>query len=184
VRGSIGVADANVVAASVRKKDLVFIDPPYSDVHYSRFYHVLETVALGECKVVSGVGRYPDVTLRPSSKYSRKREAPHAIDALLKVIALNGAKAVLTFPDHDCSNGLSGSKVRRIAAKYFFVRAKSVNSELSTMGGRKTKTQNLDHRHARLSTSELILVLRPKRAPKRPKRKKTDGSTDVRQRPT
>lgn len=33
---------------SLQEGDLVFADPPYSDVHYSRFYHVLET--LGGCR--------------------------------------------------------------------------------------------------------------------------------------
>ncbi|MCB9133375.1 MAG: DNA adenine methylase [Anaerolineales bacterium] len=34
------------IAATLNNNDLVFVDPPYSSVQYSRFYHVLETVAL------------------------------------------------------------------------------------------------------------------------------------------
>ena len=57
--GLAKVADANQVALKLQKGDLVFIDPPYSGVHYSRFYHVLETIARGSCGEVTGVGRYP-----------------------------------------------------------------------------------------------------------------------------
>ena len=39
--------DANLLAKSLKRGDLVFIDPPYSGVHYSRFYHVLGIYSLG-----------------------------------------------------------------------------------------------------------------------------------------
>ena len=42
VIGHAEVDDANRVATSLMRGDLAFIDPPYSGVHYSRFYHVLE----------------------------------------------------------------------------------------------------------------------------------------------
>lgn len=36
--------DANLLAKSGIKSDIVYIDPPYSSRQYSRFYHVLETL--------------------------------------------------------------------------------------------------------------------------------------------
>jgi adenine-specific DNA-methyltransferase len=51
-RGRAEVGDANEAATSVARGDVVFIDPPYSGVHYSRFYHVLETLARGTCSNV------------------------------------------------------------------------------------------------------------------------------------
>src|SRR5579884_2070448 len=47
--GRAKVEDANKAAKELEEGDLVFIDPPYSGVHYSRFYHVLETIARGKC---------------------------------------------------------------------------------------------------------------------------------------
>lgn len=44
-RGKTFVADANCFAENLKPTDIVFIDPPYSAVQYSRFYHVLETIA-------------------------------------------------------------------------------------------------------------------------------------------
>jgi adenine-specific DNA-methyltransferase len=43
--GGAFVLDANEAVKTLQEGDLVFIDPPYSGVHYSRFYHVLETIA-------------------------------------------------------------------------------------------------------------------------------------------
>jgi adenine-specific DNA-methyltransferase len=159
--GSAEVRDANEAAALLRKGDLAFIDTPYSGEHYSRFYHVLETIVNGECGAVSGVGRYPAHCLRPKSKFSLKTESEDALDDLLETIAGQGARAILTFPDHDCSNGLSGELVREIASKYFDVYEKTVESDFSTLGGTRTDEDG-DGRHPRQKTSELMLVLKPK----------------------
>lgn len=160
--GQAQVADANQATQQLRKGDLVFLDPPYSGVHYSRFYHVLETIAQGSCGEVTGVGRYPAPEFRPRSKYSVSSEAADALDDLLKNIALHEARAVLTFPDHDCSNGLSGHSVRETASKYFTVSEKQVASKFSTLGGTGDDRGNEAGRSARKSAKELILVLRPK----------------------
>jgi adenine-specific DNA methylase len=161
--GHAKVADANDAAQQLRKNDLVFIDPPYSGVHYSRFYHVLETIAQGKCGEVSGTGRYPHARKRPISDYSITTKAPDALDGLLKTIAAKKARAILTFPDHDCSNGLSGKSVRRIARKHFSIKFSRVKSLFSTMGGTGDKTRNGEaKRKPRHIAKELMLVLEPK----------------------
>lgn len=166
--GRARLSDANKVARSLASGDLVFIDPPYSGVHYSRFYHVLETLARGRCGEVSGVGRYPAPEFRPRSRYSVKTEAPRALDELLGLVAARGATAILTFPDHDCSNGLSGPLVTEIALRHFKVDERSVISTFSTLGGPREPLEK-DGRSARKKAKELILVLKPKasRSPKR-----------------
>jgi adenine-specific DNA methylase len=161
--GHASVVDANLAVAKLREGDLVFIDPPYSGVHYSRFYHVLETIAQGNCGEVTGVGRYPAWELRPRSSYSVSSEARLALDDLLETISLQGARAIVTFPDHECSNGLSGDSVRAIASHHFRVREKQVMSKFSTLGG----TGNIGRggeggRSARQHAKELMLVLEPK----------------------
>jgi len=161
-RGAGEVHDANSYAKRLRKSDLVFIDPPYSGVHYSRFYHVLETIAQGECGVVSGVGRYPDPTLRPRSRYSLKTESANAINELLQTISSRGAKAILTFPDHECSNGLSGDDVRKIAKQHFSINEQIVSSKFSTLGGNNGNGEKSPARAARHHAKELIMVLQPR----------------------
>jgi adenine-specific DNA-methyltransferase len=161
--GKAKVGDANQVARRLHEGDLVFIDPPYSGVQYSRFYHVLEIIADGDCGVVTGVGRYPAWEFRPRSNYSLISESSKALDNLLKTVASRGARAILTFPDHDCSNGLSGDSVREIAAKHFQITSQKVASRFSTLGGTgDSERSNETARSARKDTHELMLVLKPR----------------------
>ena len=155
-RGGTKVVDANAIASRLKSDDLVFIDPPYSSVQYSRFYHVLETIARGTCGAVAGVGRYPPREERPRSLYSWRRTSGRAIEELLCMLAEVGCSVVLTFPAAECSNGLSGTGIERVARRLFRVSRKSVTSRFSTLGG------NGMNRNPRKTARELILVLRSK----------------------
>jgi adenine-specific DNA-methyltransferase len=161
-RGKAVVGDANEIAKKLRKTDLAFIDPPYSGVHYSRFYHVLETIARGRCGEVSGVGRYPAPRLRPQSKYSVSKSSGEALNELLENVANRGAKAIITFPARTCSNGLSGKLVREIASEHFRVRQRHIKSKFSSLGGTGKQRNGKTHRKAQKGTKELILFLSPR----------------------
>jgi len=162
VAGEVITEDAQNVISQLNSKDLIFIDPPYSDVQYSRFYHVLEIIA--KCKKqisVSGVGRYPQLSDRPQSKFSKISEAKDALTLLLKGIAEKGSTVIFTFPSGDSSNGLSGEYIRSVASEWFFVEDKNtIEGQFSTLGGGSN-----GNRKARHKSSELILLLRPKNIP-------------------
>ena len=152
--GTTLVGDANEIAGRLRRTDLVFVDPPYSAVQYSRFYHVLEAVARGWCGNVGGVGRYPSRDERPQSLYSRSAKSSSAIEDLLERLSTRGCKVVLTFPLGECSNGTSGEWIEATARRFFEVTRRTVKSRFSTLGG------NTRIRDARKEAKELILVLR------------------------
>jgi len=156
VKGNAQVADAVDIAGKLQPNDLVFVDPPYSGVHYSRFYHVLETIARGACGTVSGIGRYPPPHERPASSFSRRGESVAAFSHLLKRLSSSGCTVILTFPANKCSNGLSGEVVFEQASKTFTVAQKTVKTRFSTLGG------NNANRDARQCASEMILLLKPK----------------------
>ena len=162
-KGTAIVADANIAAKKLQSGDLAFIDPPYSGVHYSRFYHVLETIAKGEAGEVSGAGRYPAQSLRPQSNFSVKTHSLAALTELLKTVADRQAKAILTFPDHECSNGLSGDIIREAAAEFFQIAVKTVDSKFSTLGGNHRLAKTGKGREARQMAKELILTLTPRK---------------------
>ena len=151
--GQAYVGNANQVAHKLNANDLVFVDPPYSAVHYSRFYHVLETMARGSCATVSGEGRYPPPSDRPASLYSQKSKSNKAIADLLATLSGNGCRVIVTFPGKQCSNGLSGDEIENIAGEFFRVERKSIRSKFSTLGGNKI------HRTARHQLEEYILML-------------------------
>jgi len=156
-RGAARTGDANSVAKRLKRGDLVFVDPPYSGVHYSRFYHVLETIARGRLVKVSGTGRYPPIEQRPHSRYSTNGQSKEALEDLLSTLARKQVRVILTFPAGQASNNLSGRIVRHLAEKYFIMRRKTVKTRFSTLGG------NLTHRESHRSRGELILVLKPRR---------------------
>lgn len=156
VAGQGTVCDAEVLAGSLSSGDVAFVDPPYSDVHYSRFYHVLETIARGQCGHVEGAGRYPAQARRPRSEFSMRSKAPGALERLLGKLAERGVRTVLTFPEEQTSNGLSGSMVESAAKRYFRVSRVVVNGRFSTLGG------NSENRKARIPAYEIILTLAPR----------------------
>jgi adenine-specific DNA methylase len=151
-------SDAQLLAKELGKNDLAFIDPPYSGVHYSRFYHVLESVARGYCENVSGIGRYPDPSERPKSDFSIKSKSKAALDELFSTLSRNRVRTIVTYPAEKTSNGLSGTIVQRVAKKYFEATKTIVNGRFSTLGG------NLTNRKARIPAYEVILVLYPRQS--------------------
>ena len=156
--GSSYTLEANETLKDVREGDLVFLDPPYSGVQYSRFYHVLETIARGECGPVEGVGRYPSLSDRPQSKFSNVGQSEEALNSMMKLLSERGAKVIFTFLEGDCSNGLSGDFVKKVSKKYFNIDEERghVHGFFSTMGG------NNRNRPSKIESVELLLLLTPK----------------------
>jgi len=155
-KGSAEVRDANMAVEELSEDDLVFIDPPYSGVHYSRFYHVLETIARGVCSDVSGVGRYPPPVERPWSRFSVPSESRKAVSSLIEKVAERGARAIVTFPDKRCTNGISSYLLRKLGKVHFKKMSEMVvRGKFSTLGG------NGNHREARQPSAEMVLVLEP-----------------------
>jgi hypothetical protein len=145
-----------MIAANLGDGDLAFVDPPYSGVHYSRFYHVLETITTHKPISVSGAGRYPPRELRPRSDYSVQTASREALTVLLKTLSSVGSSAIVTFPAGKASNGLSGTIVKEVADQFFEIKSTKVASRFSTLGG------NLRNRDARQPSDELILTLTPR----------------------
>jgi len=157
--GKCRVIDVNnMVDKFVKKGDLVFLDPPYSGVQYSRFYHVLETIARGDCGPVEGVGRYPSLSERPQSKFSNVGQSKAALEDMLYKLSRKQANVIFTFPAGKCSNGLSGLDIKNVAKKYFDIEDERhhVHGSFSTMGG------NNKNRPHKIDSNELLLLLRPK----------------------
>ena len=156
VKGTSRMEDANALSRELSERDLVFIDPPYSSVQYSRFYHVLETVAFGNEVAVSGTGRYPPAGNRPRSKYSLVSSSEKALSCLLDALSTKGCGVVITFPAGRASNGLSGQSVVELAESRFTVESMKIDGKFSTLGGNR---KNRSPRHV---SEELILTLRSK----------------------
>src|ERR1700722_5475953 len=162
-QGNAFISNAITLTEKLQKNDLCMIDPPYSGVQYSRFYHVLETIAQGTCGVVSGVGRYPLISKRPQSAFSNTGQSLKALEELLAKLAKKQVTVIFTFPKGKCSNGLSGEIVVETVRKYFSISADSrIHGHFSTLGGNNRFNKNKKMKEARVKSEELLLLLKPK----------------------
>lgn len=87
----------------------VYADPPYTREHYSRFYHVLETMALGDTPQISTVkirgsfhaskGLYR--CDRHQSPFCIRSMAPKAFDDMFKAVSLSRRNLLLSYSPYD-----------------------------------------------------------------------------------
>ncbi|WP_232448334.1 DNA adenine methylase [Burkholderia ubonensis] len=155
VKGATCLGDYRKCISLLEPGDLVFADPPYSDVHYSRFYHVLETLTRGKHITVTGVGRYPPISQRPSSNFSQKGQAFSAAQRLIDTCWEKEVNLVLTFPADKASNGLSTRDfVDMGRGKFRSIEVEQVNSTFSTLGGKSS------NRGGRIECAESIACFR------------------------
>ena len=158
VKGEARLGDAQSAAETLQEGDLVFCDPPYSAVQYSRFYHVLEGIARGGWDEVSGNGRAPGRERRERSDFSMKSKAPAAMKNLLTGLRQRGCRAIITFPNAEASNGLSAKDIIAMATKDWIAQPHYVDSVHSTLGG----PSGSGPRGGRKKLKEAVIVLSPR----------------------
>ncbi|MGC3952835.1 MAG: DNA adenine methylase [Propionicimonas sp.] len=157
-KGKALVGEAEVAVAALGEGDLVFCDPPYSAVQYSRFYHVLEGIARGGWDEVSGSGRAPARSSRKTSSFSMKSKATSAMKALLDGLRERECRVIITFPDADASNGLSGQQIITMAEEAWTSKPYYIDSVHSTLGG----SSDGGTRGGRRLLKESVILLTPK----------------------
>lgn len=113
---------------------IVYADPPYSRAQYSRYYHLLETIALYDYPACDGKGRYRQD--RHLTGFSHKAHVADAMDAFVSAASDTGAGLYFSYP----SNGLlqrAGECVEDVLSTHY--RHVSLLAEVpirhSTMGG-------------------------------------------------
>jgi adenine-specific DNA-methyltransferase len=136
-RNTVCNADALelVGSADFDRVGTVYADPPYTKDHYSRFYHVYETLYRYDFPVSKGMGRYrPD---RFSTPFSLARGVEDAFRTLFASIAKRGLPLVLSYPD----NGLlhrDGRRVTDLLEEHFRIKhTHKVTLQHSTLGASK-----------------------------------------------
>ena len=77
------MSSEDVMNLKYRPDDTVYFDPPYTKRQYAAYYHILETIALGDTPLVRGIGG-----IRPwhekASDYCYKARALKALETLVK----------------------------------------------------------------------------------------------------
>jgi adenine-specific DNA-methyltransferase len=144
---------------SLAEGSVVFCDPPYSEVQYSRFYHVLEGIARGGWDQVYGAGRAPLGSDRFSSSFSSRRDSTAAFSDLFRFLSARSATVILTFPNHECSNGQSAESLVSLAEQWFKVSSTAVDVRHSSLGASEASKGN---RVPRREVKESVIVLSAK----------------------
>jgi len=111
---------------------VVYADPPYTRDHYSRFYHVLETMCLRDNPIISRVtiagktmasrGVYREE--RYQSPFCIRSAAPEAFRSLFEHISERGIPLVLSYSPHESGDGthprvVSTKQILELANQYF-----------------------------------------------------------------
>lgn len=87
----------DVFSIKSRPNDVVYLDPPYTKRQYAAYYHILETITLGDEPIVEGVAG-----LRPwKSKSSVFCYKVKALRALVNLVSLQSANRVLISYSND-----------------------------------------------------------------------------------
>lgn len=98
--------------ATLSPNTLVYADPPYSSVHYSRFYHAIETVVRYDNPQVQFKGRYRED--RYQSPFDQKSKVIKAFELLFKGIKNQRCHLLLSYSD----NGMiTVDELRRLATR-------------------------------------------------------------------
>ena len=111
---------------------VVYADPPYTRDHYSRFYHVLETICLKDFPDISTTKINGNTDLsralyrkeRHQSPFCIKSQAPHAFDQMFGKVANINASFVLSYSPFDDSvkshpRVMTIDKIIELGSKYF-----------------------------------------------------------------
>lgn len=82
---------------SIPQRTIVYADPPYAPVHYSRFYHALETLVKYDFPKISHKGRYRHD--RHQSPFSQKSNALNAFEILFMKVIEKKSQIILSYSD-------------------------------------------------------------------------------------
>lgn len=80
---------------AIESGTLVYADPPYAFVHYSRFYHAIETLVRYDYPQVDHKGRYRSD--RHQSPFGRKTEVKKAFKSLFSKIKDKNSELILSY---------------------------------------------------------------------------------------
>ncbi len=147
----VGDALAAVAAGNLSGIGVVYADPPYTRDHYSRFYHVYETMYRYDFPDAKGQGRTRSDGF--VSAFSSKRAVASAFHGLFRSVSRMKVPLVVSYP----SAGLlqqAGHSVEAIATQHkFAVELRQVDAQHSTLGASRGAS--------RVEAVEHLFVCRP-----------------------
>ncbi|ATQ74109.1 hypothetical protein CR152_05955 [Massilia violaceinigra] len=143
---------------------VVYADPPYTRDHYSRFYHVLETMCLRDNPQISRVKKKGETTFsrgiyreeRHQSPFCIRSEAPRAFDLLFGAARAHDLPLVLSYSPHEAGDG-THPRVVSMAQVIDLANAHYKRVEISVVEG--MSHNKLNHNNLNLAKREHAEIL-------------------------
>lgn len=117
---------------SCKDFSVVYADPPYTRDHYSRFYHALETICLGDDPKISTTKIGGRLRLsrglyranRHQSPFCIRSQAPAAFESLFSIVSSHGKPLVLSYSPFDGEANahprvMTIDALKKLGEKYF-----------------------------------------------------------------
>jgi adenine-specific DNA-methyltransferase len=127
-------------STSIKEVDLIYADPPYSFVHYSRFYHAIESLVKYDYDIPKFKGRYRSD--RHQSPFCQKTNVVNAFEHLFQSAKKNNSHVLLSYAD---TGMISLEEIIETLNKYgFSCKINKIQYDHSTLGrkGHKNNTIN------------------------------------------
>ena len=135
----------------------IYADPPYCFVHYSRFYHAIETLSLYDypkIQVKNGEvvkGRYREV--RHQSPFSIRSKVKGAFEEMFKIISENNCSLVLSYSDTGMISIDELLHLTKCTFQKHIIKIKSIDHQHMTMGRYNDRDREV---------KELLITVKPK----------------------
>lgn len=118
---------------------LIYADPPYSFVHYSRFYHAIESLVRYDYNIPQFKGRYRDD--RHQSPFCQKQNVESAFELLFHYANENSANILLSYSD---TGMISLKDITSIGERNSFsLEVQEIKHNHSTMGREGHKSNRI-----------------------------------------
>ena len=124
----------------IERNTIVYADPPYSSVHYSRFYHAIETLIRYDYPNVKYKGRYRED--RHQSPFGKKTEVKNAFGKLFKGVKNKNSHLILSYSDNgmitqdeimEIGNSIMGNQYKGDIQVKEYIHSK-MGSDIHSMG--------------------------------------------------
>ena len=125
----------------IERNTIVYADPPYSSVHYSRFYHAIETLIRYYYPNVKYKGRYRED--RHQSPFGKKTEVKNAFGKLFKGVKNKNSHLILSYSDNgmitqdeimEIGNSIMGNQYKGDIQVKEYIHSKMGRSDIHSMG--------------------------------------------------
>ncbi|MCK5841533.1 MAG: DNA adenine methylase [Candidatus Sabulitectum sp.] len=133
------------------ESSLVYADPPYAFVHYSRFYHTLETLVKYDYPSVRYKGRYRDD--RHQSPFCQKSNVEMAFKRLLEICTRRKHKLLISYSNNGMITLDDITAIIEDVMPNYMMYIKQQNHIHSTMGRLNDKSRDV---------TEVLIILKPR----------------------